>query len=277
MDYIELNITVPNNDEAEIITALLSDFPFESFASEGTTLKAYIPAEKLADCKPDVDALLAERGIARPHYITIESQDWNTLWEKQFDPVEVEGTIRIRAPFHEADPRFPIEVVIMPKMAFGTGHHATTRLMCAALAETDLQRRHLLDMGSGTGVLAIAAVKMGAASVDAIDIDEWAWHNCSENIEANGVADRIHSLLGDANAIPDKKYHAILANINRNILLADMPRYVHALQTEGLLFLSGFLEQDIPQLSERAEELGLTPAGRKNEGEWALLIYRKKA
>lgn len=271
MDYVELNIPIVDAEQGEILTAYLADYPFESFATEKGRLKAYIPQEQLADCKEEIDALLAEQGIAAPRYVSIEAQNWNALWESNFDPVDVDGRIYIRAPFHAPAANGAMEVVIMPKMSFGTGHHATTHLMAAAITDLDVAGRNGLDMGSGTGVLAIIAAMRGAAHLDAVDIDAWADENCRENIQANGVADRITPILGDASVIEGRHYDFILANINRNILLADMPRYRAALVAGGTLLMSGILEEDIPSIVARAEELGMRFAGSTLKAGWAVV------
>ena len=204
MDYIELTLDAADAEQAEILTAELADFPFESFEQEGARLKAYIPQERLADCKGEVDALLARYGVGRATFLSIEPQNWNALWESNFTPVEVDGRLTIRAPFH-APAATEAEVVIMPKMSFGTGHHATTCLMASGLLDRDVTGLRGLDMGSGTGVLAIVAALRGAETVDAVDIDEWAYENCVENIRANGVETRVTPLLGDIGAIAGRR------------------------------------------------------------------------
>ncbi|MBR1993935.1 MAG: 50S ribosomal protein L11 methyltransferase [Alistipes sp.] len=271
MDYIELTIPVASAEQAEILTAYLADYPFDSFTSEKDRLKAYIPQEQLADCKEQVDALLAEQGISGARYVSIEAQNWNALWESNFEPVDVDGRIYIRAPFHAAPTGGALDVVIMPKMSFGTGHHATTHLMSATVADLNLKGLEGLDMGSGTGVLAIIAAMQGAAHIDAVDIDEWADENCRENICTNGVAEQITPILGDASAIEGRSYDFILANINRNILLADMPRYEATLRNGGTLLMSGILECDIESIRTRAAELGLQPAETRLREGWAMV------
>ncbi|MBR3846644.1 MAG: 50S ribosomal protein L11 methyltransferase [Alistipes sp.] len=271
MDYIELTIPVASAEQAEILTAYLADYPFDSFTSEKDRLKAYIPQEQLADCKEQVDALLAEQGISGARYVSIEAQNWNALWESNFEPVDVDGRIYIRAPFHAAPTGGALDVVIMPKMSFGTGHHATTHLMSATVADLNLKGLEGLDMGSGTGVLAIIAAMQGAAHIDAVDIDEWADENCRENIYTNGVAEQITPILGDASAIEGRSYDFILANINRNILLADMPRYEATLRSGGTLLMSGILECDIESIRTRAAELGLQPAETRLREGWAMV------
>ncbi len=276
MDYVELNIPCRSAEESEILVAELSDYPFESFADEEHMLKAYIPQERLIDCKEAVDALLARHSIEGARYISIESQNWNALWESNFTPIDVYGKVYIRAPFHAARPDYPVEVVIMPKMSFGTGHHATTRLMCREIVAHDFSGCRCLDMGSGTGVLAIVAAKRGAETVDAVDIDEWAYENCRENIAANGVADRINPVLGDSSWIVGRHYDYIFANINRNILLADMPRYAAALTGRGELYMSGILEGDVDTVQARAEECGLQFDSARYADGWAVMHCVKR-
>ena len=274
MDYISLQIPVSDAEQGEILTAELADYPFESFETEGSVLKAYIPSERLVDCKGDVDALLERYGVAG-RYIAIETQNWNALWERNFPPVDVEGRLRIRAPFHDPAPDGELEVVVMPKMSFGTGHHATTWLVSRAVLDLGVAGRAGLDVGSGTGVLSIVAVKCGASHVDAVDIDDWADANCRENIAANGVADRITPLLGDVRRIAGRRYGFILANINRNILLADLPSYAAALERGGDLVMSGFLEADVPAIVSRAKELGMELVGTASREGWQMVHVRK--
>ena len=271
MDYVELNIPCDSAQMQEILVADLAEWPFESFENEASALKAYIQRERLVDCKSEVDAMLAGYGIEGARYIEIETQNWNALWESNFSPVNVDGRILIRAPFHPDRPDFPLQVVIMPKMSFGTGHHATTYLMSRELIGRDFTGRRGLDMGSGTGVLAIIAAKEGAESVDAVDIDDWAFENCTENVAQNDVAGRVRPILGDASAIEGRHYDFILANINRNILLADMPRYAAALDAGGELLMSGILERDADDIRTRAEELGLRFHGARFKDGWAVV------
>ena len=275
MDYIELNMPL-EGEMAEILTAELSDFPFESFKQEGPTLKAYIPQEKLGDCKEEVDRLLASYAVEGVRYISIESQNWNALWESNFTPVDVDGKLYIRAPFHAPAPEGVMEVVIMPKMSFGTGHHATTCLVSGYLMELALAGKRGLDMGSGTGVLAIVAVKCGAEAVDAVDIDTWADENCRENIASNGVADRITPILGAARAIAGRSYDFIAANINRNILVGDMAAYVGAMNAGADLVMSGFLEADIPIIRSAAEAEGLLFVSSRLRDGWAAVHCKKR-
>lgn len=276
MDYTVLHIAVSDDEQAEILTAELADFPFESFETEGGLLKAYIPAVRLSGCKTDVDALLARRGV-EGRYAVIPTQNWNASWESDFPPVDVEGRLRIRAPFHDPAPAGEMEAVVLPRMSFGTGHHATTWLMSRAVLGLGVAGRTGLDMGSGTGVLAIVAAKCGAAHVDAVDIDDWADENCRENVAANGVSERITPMLGDVRRIAGRSYDFILANINRNILVADMAAYAAALTPGGDLVMSGFLEQDVPAITEAAAKLGMTVAATADRDGWMLVHVKKES
>ena len=276
MNYIELNISVPSAEIAEILTAELSELPFDSFTTEKGMLKAYIPQDALVDCKADADAVLAQYDIAEYRYVQIESQNWNALWESNFEPVDVEGRVMIRAPFHAPNPNAEFEIVIMPKMSFGTGHHATTNMMVQLILDLDLKDKCGLDMGSGTGVLSIAACHRGAKAVDAVDIDDFAFENCAENIATNGVAHLITPILGDARVLEGKHYDFILANINRNILLADMDNYLRCLAPGGDILFSGFLDEDVAIMTTAATSRGLTLTAERHHAGWAALHFTRK-
>lgn len=275
MDFVALNVSGLSEELAEILTAELADFPFESFETERAVLKAYIPQERLADCKSEVDALLARYGVAG-RYISIEAQNWNALWEQNFPATDVEGRLRIRAPFHEPAPAGELEIVVMPKMSFGTGQHATTWLMARGVLGLEVAGRRGLDMGSGTGVLAILAAKCGAAHVDAVDIDEWADANCRENVASNGVGALVEPMLGDVGRIAGRSYDFILANINRNILLRDMKAYAAALLPGGDLLMSGFLEADVEAVVAAAGQEGLSCVDVVSRDGWMMVHCKSR-
>ena len=276
MNYIELNISVPSAEIADILTAELSELPFDSFVAEKGMLKAYIPQDALVDCKAEADQILEQYNITDCRYVQIETQNWNALWESNFEPVDVDGRVLIRAPFHTPNAEAEFEIVIMPKMSFGTGHHATTKMMVQLILDTDLAGKSGLDMGSGTGVLAIAACKRGAVAVDAVDIDDFAYENCCENIVTNGVAEQITPLLGDSKVIAGKHYDFILANINRNILLADMVNYVRCMHSGSQIFISGFYTEDMEVLKEEATRHGLRYIGYAEDNRWAMMRFEKE-
>ncbi len=280
MKYIEYNIVgIPNEEASEIVVAELAERGFDSFSEylpQEKAIRAYITAAAEAESRPEIDDCLAETGYGFERIETADDVNWNALWESHFEPVEVGERCYVRAPFH-APKGVGYEIVIMPKMSFGTGHHATTWLMLDAMLDADLPGKTGLDMGSGTGVLAILATMMGAAAVDAIDIDDWAVQNCLENIRANGVEEKIRVSAGDASLLDGgQKYDFILANINRNILLADMSRYAAVLKPGGTIFFSGFLEVDVPMIRRQAESLGMVFEKVNLRGGWAMVACIKE-
>ena len=274
MEYVELMIPVEDDQQAEIYMAELSDYPFESFQTDNGMLKAYIRKDELDACRPDIELFTRSLGV-RCTFTEHPDINWNEAWESEFHPVEVEGRYMIRAPFHEPAPEGYMDIIIMPKMSFGTGHHATTYLMVASMSGHDFAGLSGLDMGSGTGVLAIVAAKLGALHVDAVDIDQWAYENSSENIRDNRVEGIVKPVLGDVSVIRGKKYDFILANINRNIILADMADYVAAMKSGAFIIFSGILEQDIPAIKEAASGNGLTFVSKKSRNGWAALEFAK--
>ena len=273
-NYVKLTVHTSDAEAAEIAMAELSDWPFDSFEENGDCLNAYIRKPDYEKNRAEIENFLTAN---KYRYETglIEDQNWNELWESNFTPISVENRCMIRAPFHPRNETYEYDIEIMPKMSFGTGHHATTYLMAAEIMANDLNGKSGLDMGSGTGVLAILAVKAGARQMDAVDIDEWAYTNSMENIEKNGVEKQITPIQGDASLLEGKWYDFVLANINRNILLADMPAYVKTLCPQGILIVSGILEADIPAITQKAESLGLTPEGIRKKDGWAALKFIK--
>jgi len=277
MRYKELKITfrTPSEERCDIAVAELADMGFDSFSTDGDTLSAYISLSEYDGHSEEIEAFRhsvsheADTGLC-----DMEDVDWNSVWEADFTPIEVSADCVVRAPFHPV-PGVTYDLVIMPKMSFGTGHHATTCLMLRHLLEADVEGLDVLDMGSGTGVLAILAAKRGARHVDAVDIDEWAAENAKENVVVNGVADTVDVALGDASLIVGRRYDLILANINRNILLADMPAYVASLAPGGRLIVSGFLGIDCDILVERASSLGLEEIERTDSDGWYSILFGK--
>lgn len=273
--YTKLSVYA-TEEQGDILAAYLSDYPFDSFDYVDGLFGAYAPKEAWEDYHDEIVEMLEGEGFLDYFFEDIEVENWNAKWESNFNEVDVDGKVLIRAPYHKAHPDYEgMEVIIQPKMSFGTGHHATTQLMVKSLLESNLSGKRVLDMGSGTGVLAIVAAKLGAESVVAVEIDEMAEESVRENIELNGVADKITSIWGDANAIEGMEFDLILANINRNILLADMEAYVATFTDGGELIMSGFLEEDIPLLTAKAESLGLTPMKRLACEEWRAIRVKK--
>ncbi|MBR4849749.1 MAG: 50S ribosomal protein L11 methyltransferase [Alistipes sp.] len=260
--------------QSEILSAYLSDFPFDSFDYDGELYNAYAPQSALEPYRDEVEALLEEEGFVDFFFEDIEAENWNAAWESDFEEVDVDGRVLIRAPFHAPRSDYGgMEVIIQPKMSFGTGHHATTQMMVEMLLDGNVAGKRILDMGSGTGVLAIVAAKLGAKSVFAVEIDDMAEESVRENIALNGVEDRVESVCGDARAIEGKNFDVVLANINRNILLNDMAAYCATLAEGGSLVISGFLAEDVEVLVDYATTLNLSLIRHKSNGEWQSLAF----
>jgi len=201
----------------------------------------------------------------------IAQQNWNATWEENFEPIQVGELCVVRAPFHEK-PNVEFDIVIEPKMSFGTGHHETTHMMLQHILDHNFEQKSVLDMGSGTGVLAILTAMKGAKSIDAIDIDNWCYLNAIENKERNNC-EHINVFEGDASLLKNKKYDVVIANINRNILLTDIPTYADCLNKNGILFLSGFYSEDIPIITRKCEEVGLKFEKNLEKNNWVAAKY----
>jgi len=266
MNYYELKLNAITEEMKEILMAELSELGFESFLEEQDGINGYIPVSRYQG-KTILSYLVKKSQTIGLTYELkkIKAENWNAIWESQYKPVLVEKKCLVRAPFHDAQPGVIYDIVIEPKMSFGTAHHETTTLMIGMLMKENVKGMDVLDMGCGTGVLAILAFKMGAGSVDAIDLDEWAYQNAKENILKNN-AHSISVIQGDVRKIPAQEYDLILANINRNVLLDDIPLYAQHLSHPGILLLSGFYLDDLPLVSRRAKEnnLELSTSGSRN-------------
>lgn len=271
--YIEYNFTVaPLQPASDLLIGELGEAGFESFVEEDFGVLAYIQKQ---DWKPEI--LETVSMLHNPRYSIaftikeIPQENWNATWEQNFDPIVVDDTCMIRAPFHEKK-NVTYDIVIEPKMSFGTGHHETTHMMLQHLLALDVENKATLDMGSGTGVLAILAAMRGATPVDAIDIDNWCYLNAKENIARNGVA-HINVYEGDASLLQEQRYDIIIANINRNILLEDIPKYISCLAKGGVLLLSGCYTEDLPIISKKCEEVGLTFEKNFEKNNWVAAKY----
>lgn len=277
MNYIEFTLSsekMMSEDESGLYMALLGDMGFESFREEGRDLFGYITVGDYADNRDEIEDYLSAvpLSVAKKEMV---KENWNALWESNFEPIIVNDKCVVRAPFHPTS-GVEIEIVIMPKMSFGTGHHQTTRLMMEAILGGDVSGKKCLDMGCGTAVLAILAAMRGAEGVDAIDIDEWAYENGLENVADNGVAEVVNLFCGDAELLKEQRYDVIFANINRNILLRDMERYVSVLNDGGELYMSGFLEEDVDVLLEEASRQGLCKMEVARKEKWCMLKLNKQ-
>jgi ribosomal protein L11 methyltransferase len=275
MNYFEINITLSDPeapDSRDIIAAHLSESEFESFEDTETGLKAFIQEHLYNEgvVYEALDEINAMIPFTREVNF-IPEQNWNETWEKNYEPVMIAGQCFIRAPFHAPNPEAKYELIIEPKMSFGTAHHETTSMMIELILEKSWHGKKVLDMGSGTGVLGILASKMGASEIVAIDNDEWAFLNAVENIGRNNTAN-IEVLQGDDALIENQKFDVIIANINRNILLAQIQNYSKALNPGGEIFLSGFYEQDVPVLLKETEKYHLKLKQKITKNNWVAMI-----
>ncbi len=278
MDYIKVSFPKTGTEaEQEIFIALLAEIGFESFQEEGDALLAYIPAKDFSREAVENIPFVRLHNLSRSMKVEqIKDQNWNAVWESNYPPVVIDDKIYIYAPFHEKRPEIPYNILIKPKMSFGTAHHETTALMLSFLLDEPLKGKRLLDMGSGTAVLAIFASMKGISRADAIDNDEWAYKNAAENLELNGISNVV-PYRGDAELLQDKEpYDIILANINKNILLRDMPRYVRCLKNGGVMMLSGFYENDLDDIKSAAEKLNMNFRQHKTKNSWVAARFVKQ-
>ncbi|MDE1205959.1 50S ribosomal protein L11 methyltransferase [Tenacibaculum larymnensis] len=273
--YIEYTFEVtPKEPTTEILIAELGSLGFESFVENENGVVAYIQKDDWSETiLEDVFVLNSEEFSIQYEHKEIEQTNWNAEWEKNFNPIQVDDLVSIRAPFHE-NPNLPYDIVIEPKMSFGTGHHETTHMMVQHLINLDVTDKKVLDMGCGTGILAIFAEMKGAQPIDAIDIDAWCYENSLENVERNNCK-YISVYEGDASLLEGKKYDVIIANINRNILLNDMQTYTNCLTEKGVLLLSGFYSEDIPVIDNEVSKYSLTLKDTIKRNNWVALQYQK--
>ena len=275
MNYIEYDFTVsPTEMGAEILMAELAEVGFDSFEDTPTGIKAYIPKDSWNEQILQDIYLLSNPEFTISYQITeIEQVNWNEEWEKNFSPIVVEDLCTVRANFHPV-PNTRYDIVITPKMSFGTGHHETTYMMLQQLLPLSLEGTKVLDMGCGTGILAIMAALRGARDITAIDIDPWCVENATENVQQNNCS-FITIKEGDVSLIAGEHYNLILANINRNILLSDIPAYTQALLSQGLLLVSGFYVEDLPAIKEKCQEEGLTYLSHIERNRWVSAKFQR--
>lgn len=280
MDYIELKVKlVPYSQELEeVLVAELADAGYESFDDFEEGFNGYIQ-ENLFDSNitSTVTNIASSFGAtATVEHKKIVSQNWNALWESNFEPIVVDDECILLAHFHKVDKPYKYRIIMEPKMAFGTGHHETTYLMASGILKHDCEGKTVLDMGTGTGVLGILAAMKGAKMVDAIDIDSWSYDSALENASFNGVSDRTNVFCGDASLLTTAdKYDLVLANINRNILINDMPAYYQSMKKGATIFFSGILLEDIPAIEVSAAALRLKKVGENRRNKWAFLAFEK--
>lgn len=276
MAYIEVLFSLTDDtDQQEILTAELAEIGFESFLEDETFFRAYCPEESFSEVKlAEILALQGFENIPQPSTKLIPDENWNASWESSYSPVVIDESCRIRAPFHLPDPAIKYDLLIEPKMSFGTAHHETTAQMISLMLKADFKQKSVLDMGCGTAVLAVLACKMGANQIVAIDNDNWAYENALENVKLNNC-EGIEVIKGDALAIGNQKFDVVLANINRNILLADMPAYAETMPAGSKLFLSGFYLEDLPEIRKSAEKLALHYQSHSVKNNWVAAEFSK--
>jgi ribosomal protein L11 methyltransferase len=274
--YIQLKLTIsPLESGQEIALAFLGEMGFESFVETTEGLEAYIQEESWTPNLLDQLYPLVENGLDIGWSLTaIPPENWNAVWESDFQPILIEDICAVRAHFH-APIDVPFELVITPKMSFGTGHHQTTHMMLNTLLNNPPKDEVVLDMGCGTGVLAILAEKLGAVSIDAIDVESWCFENTVENAAMNDCK-KVNAIEGDRQLIPEKEYGTIIANINLNVLLLDIPLYAERLRSNGKLFLSGFYTHDIPAIESKANQNGLQMVDYQQKDNWVAAHFYKK-
>ncbi len=278
MEYCKIDITIIPLQEwfSDLLMSQLTENSYESFVSTEQGFEAYIPSGLFSE--ENLKAILENTipGFKVSYKAEIlPEKNWNEEWEKNyFQPRVIKDTCLIRAPFHTSYHECPIEIIIEPNMAFGTGNHETTTLMVESILGNQVKGKKVLDMGCGTGILAILASKLGAKEITAIDIDKWAYEGTIENSKLNSCSN-IKPIMGDASLLGTNTYDLIFANIHKNVLLNDMQTYYHSLNPGGTIFLSGFYSQDIPDIKKCAESMGLTDAGYKIANDWVAYSFIK--
>ena len=270
-NYIEVRFRL-DADFNEILMAELGEIGFESFVEEEAELLGYIPENDFDENQ--IKEVLAGLQDIEVSYIfqKLETVNWNEEWEKNYQPIEIDNTVCVRASYHTPNPNFKYDIVNDPKMSFGTGHHETTTMVMQLQLGIDHANKTVLDVGSGTGILAILAEKLGAIQLTAFDIEEWAYLNAVENAQLNDCQN-ISFFQGTILDCPPAQYDIVLANINRNILLAEIPTYVQFLAKNGMLIVSGFYENDAADIIAKAKECGLVVAEQKTLNQWAAIHF----
>lgn len=279
-DYKELSLKVSpcSEDATDLLAAFLADIGYESFVPGPEGLTAYIPLGKFDQIQlSDMLNTFPMPVTFEMHVVDVPGQDWNHEWERNyFKPIVVGDRVAIHSSFHTDVPQAEYDIVIDPKMAFGTGHHATTSLMIQRILDEDLTGKTVIDMGTGSGILAILCAMRGADHVYAIEIDEAAYVNAMENVRLNGVEGRVSVIHGDADSLDEvQRAHLFLANINRNIITADVEKYASAMFRHGHLVLSGFYERDVPLIIDAAAPHALHYLDMTSRDDWASALFRK--
>jgi ribosomal protein L11 methyltransferase len=257
-------------NDTELLTGVLSQFDFEAFSEEDDLLAAWITEDADRDQLAENIGEMASQFYTNFRIEHIPDQNWNAAWESTFDPVAVDDFCYVRARFHNASDAYMHEIVIDPKQAFGTGHHETTYMMLEAMRNMRFEGKRVLDLGCGTGILAILAAKMGAQDITAIDIETESVENAKENLALNGVD--VNVMLGSTEVVEGQTFDIILANINRNAIMFLMEDIASLMSAGGSVVFSGFLEHNYDEVMEKADSLGLELMNRMQKGEWECLV-----
>jgi ribosomal protein L11 methyltransferase len=272
MNYIELTINFKEIEPwRDILVSHLAEKGFESFVETKRGLQSYIPQMDFSEGL--LTDLVDFEAIENSEVKLIEDENWNAEWEKNFDPVFVEDKLAIVAPFHKGEFSQEMKITIQPQMSFGTGHHQTTWLAAKRMFELQIAKKRVLDMGTGTGILAILAEKLGATTIYAPDIDEWSYRNALENVELNGC-EKITVEQGDHTLLEGKEFDIIIANINKNILISHFEAYAKALVKGGTMLISGFFKTDQTDLVEHANQFGFVFERIDTKDDWALIQFK---
>ena len=276
MEYIEVDIELEKSEVfSDIVVARLNEIEFETYLEKNNGVKCYIQSKLFDKMKLDIELDKIKQFTKLNYNINhVAQKNWNEEWEKNFKPIQINSYCLIRSEFHNNNGNFKDEIIITPKMSFGTGHHETTFLMINELYNLDLNDKSILDMGSGTGVLSIVASKNGAKQVVGIDIDEWAFQNSIDNANLNNTKN-VSFLHGDINLIENQNFDIILANINRNIIEKDIEDYYNLLSNKGDLLISGFLEEDVDFIINLSINNRFNVINKKNKGQWSMVHLRK--
>ncbi|MBR7175967.1 MAG: 50S ribosomal protein L11 methyltransferase [Bacteroidales bacterium] len=276
MNYYACSFSNPENETLkDMLMELLGAAGFDSFMDTDEGFEAYCQEKSLDET--ELDEILQMEQFSNVKLLKkelIPDQDWNATWEASYEPVIINELCRIKAPFHQVEGSYKYDLIIEPKMSFGTAHHETTSQIIELMLQSDFKGLNVLDMGSGTGVLAILAKKLGSSMTVAIDNDEWAYRNAIDNVKLNDETEIVVE-LGDANSLNNRQFDIILANINRNILLRDMKEYVKCLVDGGKIFFSGFYEEDLKLIAKEAECLGLKYVNHVTKNNWTAAVFIK--
>lgn len=275
MNYLKLILKTDDNSVNDILVAHLSMYDFNGFSEEENNLIAYIEEENYTESvKETINNLIEQYNLNLSNELMVD-QNWNAKWEADYAPVLVDDFCAVRATFHAPITTVKHEIVVTPKMSFGTGHHATTYMMMKQMKNLTFEAKVVFDYGCGTGVLAILAQKLGAKELDAIDIDKWAYENTLENIEINNCKAMINIYCGEITVAPTKMYDVVLANINRNVILNTMDQIAIRLKQGGYLLTSGFLEADIELVVDKAAKYYMSLEHKLERERWCCLVFRK--